>query len=108
MTNRRAIPYPAGKRHTGIDAAIQPDLFRYRSAALPAGAPPAKHAPAGDANRLTQEHDQQGISPAGNRWGSGSHGRLRHLRAGSAKTARSQKPATHPQPERYGSRQRGM
>ena len=29
--HRRAIPYPTGKRHTGIDTAVRPDLFFYRS-----------------------------------------------------------------------------
>ena len=37
LSHRRAIPYPTGKRHTGLDAALQPDLFRDCSSALPAG-----------------------------------------------------------------------
>ena len=43
LSHRRAIPYPTGKRHSGIDAALQPDLLRHRSAALPTGPSIAEH-----------------------------------------------------------------
>ena len=65
LSHRRAIPYPTGKRHTGIHAALQPDLFRHRSAALPTGASLTEHPPAGDANRIAPQHDQQGVPPTG-------------------------------------------
>ena len=52
LSHRRAIPYPTGKRHSGVDAALQPDLLRDRGAALPAGPSLAQHPPAGNANGL--------------------------------------------------------
>ena len=75
LSHRRAIPYPTGKRHSGVYAALQPDLLRHRSAAYP----PGHRYPAPGSwrcKRACTEHDQQGVPPTGNRWRGGSHGRL--------------------------------
>ena len=107
LSHRRAIPYPTGKRHSGVDAALQPDLLRHRSTALPARSSVAEHPSAGDANGFAPQHDQQGVPPTGMRWRGGSHGRLRHLRARPAKAPGSQDAATHPESRSYRSRQGG-
>ena len=66
LSHGRAIPYPTGKRHSGINPALQPDLFRHCSAALPARSSTPEHSTAGDANRLAPQHNQQGLPPTRN------------------------------------------
>ncbi len=100
---RRAIPHSAGKRHPGVDAALQPDLLRHCGPPLSAGAPIAQHQAAGDANRPAPQHDQQGVSPAGNRRRRGGNGGVGYLCARPAKAtgnqaaagAQGQAPAGH-------------
>ena len=107
LSDRRAISYSAGERHTGINAALQPDLFCHSRTALPTWTSLAEYTPAGNADRLAPKHDQQGLSPVGDRWRSGSDGRIRHLCPRPAKTTRFQNPAPHPQSRSEGSGSRG-
>ena len=93
LSNRRAISYPAGKRRTGLSSAVQPNLFRDRGKALPTRATLAEHPPTGDANRITPEHNQQGVPPARNRWRGRSNGRVGHLRTRQSTTAEIKTPA---------------
>ena len=43
LSHQRAISYPTRKRYPGLNAALQPDLLRHRSTALPTWASPTKH-----------------------------------------------------------------
>ena len=104
LAHRRAISYPAGKRHPSVDPAVQPNLFRHRRTALPAWTPLTEYATAGDADRTAPQHDQQGVPPARNRRCGGGHGRIGHLCARPAETAGNQNSTPHPQPRRHRSR----
>ena len=82
LSHRRAIPYPTGKRHSGVDTAYNQICFAIAARRHP---PTSRALDNWRCNQIAPQHDQQGVPPTGNRWRGGSHGGLRHLRARPAK-----------------------
>ena len=59
LSHRRAIPYPTGKRHSGVDAAAN-QICLPSQRGIP-GPSLAQHPAASDANGITPQHNQQGL-----------------------------------------------